>query len=200
MTFSQEQLDWAVAAAYAQGIEADTPSQEQIDYAVACGYAQADDDLRAQFEKNSDRPPYQFRIGEDLTYEYAAVQKTLDMLYQFRQETVEANRTSFVDELVTENKIAAPQADKLKAFAKGLSDQQFADFRSTFDGAPKLSLLGDHTSDDSEKGGDGESAFAAEIAIARDVVDMHRRSGMSEEQLQATESYQRLLELEGNKE
>lgn len=195
---SQEELDWAIAAAYAQAIDDTTADHStEIEWAVASGYAAADVEVRAEFAKSDDRAPFMFRLGDnDDTSDYTAVQRRLDALNTFYSEQTEKSRVDFIDELVTDHKIGAPQRDDLVEFARSLTPEQFSAFRSTYESAPKLGLLGDHGAGEGTGPEDSSSPLATELATARETVAFHARSGMSEAEIQETKSYQRMIELE----
>lgn len=195
VNFTQEELDWAVASAYAQANEdAAAHVQSDLDWAMACAYAEGDIAGRAEMA-DKDRAPFMFQLGDnDASNDFASVQRRLDALNQFVDEVTEKSRVDFIDSLVTDSKIGAPQHDALVEFTKGLTPEQFASFRASYDDAPKLGILGSKT-DDGGKGPDPKSPLAVEYATAQETVAHHYRSGMSEEEVQKTHSFKTMVAL-----
>jgi hypothetical protein len=197
---TQAEIDWAVAAAYAQAIEdIDDDRTADFEWCVAAGYAEGETEARAEFAKaDDDKAPFVFQLGgAETSHDFVAVQRRLDALNTFFAEQTTKSRADYVDGLVTANKIGAPQRDSLVEFAQSLNAEQFAAFQSTYESAPSLDLLGDHGHQSGGNGGDGsQSASAADLATARETVAFHKRSGMSDEEIQNTESYQRMVALE----
>jgi len=109
VNFTQEELDWAVASAYAQANEdAAAHVQSDLDWAMACAYAEGDIAGRAEMA-DKDRAPFMFQLGDnDASNDFASVQRRLDALNQFVDEVTEKSRVDFIDSLVTDSKIGAP--------------------------------------------------------------------------------------------
>lgn len=191
MSFTQEDLDWAAAAAYAQAVE-DAAGVEE--FALAVGYAQADLDVRAEFAAgDEDKPPFKFALPDGSeTTDYAAVQADLTAMGSALAEQRDLFRHTFVDDLVRSSKIIAPMADTLKEHVSSLSDDQYASFAATYDQAPALPLLGDHG--EHGAGPDG-SEFAGEIARLEETVAFHKMSGLSDDQISDLPSFRQLQQL-----
>lgn len=137
---------------------------------------------------------HQFRINGTPTMDFAAVQAHIESLEAFANETREANRKAFVEGLAAAHKIAATQVESLTAHALSLSDEQYAHFTAAYEAAPSLSLFGQHAGGVSNPDGQ-PSTTDDEIQVLEDTVAMHRRSGMTEEQLSKTPSFKRLAAL-----
>jgi ATP-dependent protease ClpP protease subunit len=127
-----------------------------------------------------------------------AVQNHIDGLELFRKETLENGRKSFIAQLATDRKIAAPQITDLEEFALGLTDEQYEKWTATWNVAAPLAALGSHASGVSNPSGDDspEDAQAAELQKYKDIVRQHKLGGMSPEAIQKTDSYIRLKELD----
>lgn len=193
--YTQEELDWALGAAYAQAdADSEYDFEADLEWAVAAGFAEAEVAVRAELAKDDDKAPFIFRLGEDeQTSDFAAVQRRLDALVQFHSEQTVKAREGFVDSLVIDNKIGAPQRDDLVEFVHTLTADQFSAFQSTYESAPKMESLGTISDD---KGSDSSSnPLVAAYATAQETVAFHKRSGMSDAEIHETQSYKRMLEL-----
>lgn len=126
-----------------------------------------------------------------------AVQSHIDGLELFRNETLTNARKSFVAQLATDRKIAAPQITDLEEFALGLTDTQYEKWTATWNVAAPLAALGSHASGVTNPSGDDtpEDAQAAEIQKYKDIVRQHQLGGMLPEAILKTESYNRLKAL-----
>lgn len=148
-------------------------------------------------------PKATFRVGGASVSDFAAVQTHIDRieaenatLEKFRAETTAANRTAFVEGLATSKKIIQPQVEGFKKLVGTMTDEQFTEFRATYDAAPVQSLLADHSagSTSNPDGQQGGQAVEARVVL-EETVDMLRRSGMRDEQLAKTGAYQKLAAL-----
>lgn len=144
--------------------------------------------------------PMAFRVNGSQTSDFSTVQAHIDGLEQFAKETREAGRQAFVEKLATDNKIAASQVAGLMAHALSLNDQQFMSFRASYDAAPALSIFGqqvqqDTTPGDPGTGGPSQPTTAQEIETLKGIVQQHRYTGVSEEDLAKKSSYKRLVAL-----
>jgi ATP-dependent Clp endopeptidase proteolytic subunit ClpP len=138
----------------------------------------------------------------------AAVMSYISNLETFRTEAIEESRITFVENLARQNKIAATQvgnraegenkATGLIAFALGLSDEQFSDWKASFESAPSQSLFNQHgiePGDTHAPINQGSEATQAEIDNLELIIADHRRTGMSQEQIEAKGSWKRLQAL-----
>lgn len=142
-----------------------------------------------------------FRFGSEEVTDPVEVQRRIDAFNKFQQEQVAAGRRAFVEQLATDNKIAATQKDSLITFALALTDDQFVQFQAGYKDAPTLALFGAHGTQTGgtppPAGGTGGTRTAEqEKADLMDIVSMHRRTGMPDEQLRKTDSYRRLTQLD----
>lgn len=140
--------------------------------------------------------PQMFEInGEQL--DLATIGTRLAAATAFEEEQLEASRAAFVKGLVDGNKLAAPQREGMEAFAKSLSGEQFTAWQAMFEGAPELSVLGNHadgvTNADNTAG--QPTTEEQNLATLEETVKMHERSGMPVDQLHKTASYQKLQAL-----
>lgn len=185
-----DEIEFALACGYAQALE---DAQADADFANAAHYAQGLQDAKAEFG-SGDRPPFVFAIGGEQVADYRRVQEHITALETFQTETFSAARTAFIDGLVSDKKIAAPQADGLKELALSMTDDQFGKFKASYENAPVLSLFGNHA--DGVSNPDGEPSSAeGEIETLEAIVLNHRRAGMTEDQIKNTPSFQRLQTL-----
>lgn len=137
---------------------------------------------------------FSFRVNGQTITDFGAVQRHIEALEGFQRESIKTARQDFVKGLATDNKIAATQLDSLTELAVGMSDEQFNAFKVSYESAPQSSLLASHGN---TGGGTPPAGSPAdeERQILEEQVAMHRRSGMSEDKLQKTDSYRRLQEL-----
>jgi hypothetical protein len=172
-TFQQSQLDWAVAAAYAQGLS-DAPKPTGGDLA-----------------------PFEFSYGGQKTADPKAVQAYINTLETAAAEQRDAARKSYVEKLATDKKIPATQIEMAQAFVATMSDDQFAAYRKMYDEAPKLSTFEQH----SDNGGGNPDADPKddEIAVLEGIVQNHRWAGMAEDLIAQTPSFQKLVQLQNAK-
>lgn len=146
----------------------------------------------AELEKRPEAGSIQnFKLAGEETADFAKVQSHIDKLETFRSEQMTAGRDQFVDKLVTEKKVAAPQADDLKTFAKSLDDAGYDAWVKTYEKAPALFTQQAPSGDGSK--GDGPSQEEQVLLDLRETVSMHRRGGMTPEKIKATESYRKLV-------
>lgn len=135
-----------------------------------------------------------FRVNGATTQDYSAVQAHIDTLEGFRKETGEAHRKDFVSSLASQNKIMATQVDSLTEVALGLTDEAFAKFKESYGAAPGAPLFSNH----GQQGGGSPTPNAQdderEVLEAR--VKMHRQAGMSQENIEKTESFKKLQALQ----
>lgn len=132
-----------------------------------------------------------FALNGQRTQDPRAVQAHIDALERFQRETRDENRRAFVRDLAGDHKIAATQIDSLTTHALSLDESQWQAFTNVYESAPSLRLFGEFgngvTNPDGEPTSDEDEASVLEETVA-----MHRRSGMSEDQIQQTASYRKL--------
>lgn len=135
---------------------------------------------------------FTFFVNGQPTADAGAVQSRINMLEQFRSETMTAARNSFVDQLATDKKIIQPQVAELKTFALSLTDEGYAAWIRTWDGAAALSVLQSHGG--TETPGDPQPSAEAvnELEIAREICQGHKAGGMKAEVLETLASFKKL--------
>lgn len=140
----------------------------------------------------------QFSINGAPTSDPLAVQAHITSLETFRSETLQSGRHSYVDGLATAGRILATQVDGFKAFATGLSDEQFAAWRTAMDVAPVVPALGLHgaPAQQSTPGAPEDAKVVAEVDTLRNIVSMHSARGASPEEIKGLNSYKRLVALD----
>jgi hypothetical protein len=144
-----------------------------------------------------------FRVNGTETSDYAAVQAHIATLEGFARDTKDNGRKSFVAQLVTDNKIAAPMKESMEALAVGMSDEQFAAFQKSYELAPKMSLTANHgmaTGTPDKPAAGTIDPVQDEIDILEAQIQMHRLAGaLSEEQIKNTKAFRRLTEIKATK-
>jgi hypothetical protein len=178
-----------ISEALMSGTAPATFSKEHVDFAIACAYAQGLQDAPA------DKAPAMFKINGADTSDVAAIQNHIVALEKFQVETGEAHRKSYVTQLAADGKILATQVDALAGLAVTMSDTQFEAFKKGYDDAPKNPAFAMHNSNGNAGGSKPEDAVKEEIAVLEETVATHRRSGMAPEVLEKTASYVRLQAL-----
>lgn len=143
--------------------------------------------------------PAAFTIAGRETSDHAAVQTHITTLETALSDLDMAGRAEFVKKLAGDKKIGATQVEAMTKHAQGLSADQFTDFKALYENAPVLPLLGNHgdgiTNPDNSANDGGEPT---EVETLEAIVAMSRRSGLSEEAVQKTRSYKRLMELKAS--
>lgn len=143
----------------------------------------------------------QFRVNGQQTSDFAAIQSHIDMLEGYRAESIEMGRRSFVQELAQNNQILATQIEGLTNHALSLTDEQFASFRQMYENAPVMPGFGHQGHQSGETSlpnpavanHSGQGQPQGDIELAKEIVSQHRKSGMNEEKVKATPSYQKLV-------
>lgn len=146
---------------------------------------------------NPPSPVQSFMLNGAPVGDAGQVQAHITMLENFRSETLEAGRVDFVAGLVTQGKIMATQKDAMTAFAKGLSDEQFASWKTAMSAAPQLPIFGQHGAGGSPAAPPATGAPSAntELESAQAIVRMHQLAGKDEEFIKGTESYKTVQRL-----
>lgn len=143
---------------------------------------------------------FTFYVGGQPTSDASAVQSRINMLESFREETMKAARNSFVDQLAGDKKILQPQVPSLKAYALSLTDEGYAAWTATWDGAAALPMLqssgGNENPDPAQPPAQDASADALEIA--KETVKQHKLGGMKPAQIEQTASYLKLKAADPN--
>lgn len=135
---------------------------------------------------------FTFFVNGQPTSDASAVQGRINMLEQFRSETMTAARNSFVDQLSTDKKIIQPQVASLKEYALSLSDEGYAAWTRTWEGAAALSVLQNHGGTETPGAPQPSAAAADELEIAREIVQGHKAGGMKAEVLETLASFKKL--------
>lgn len=144
------------------------------------------------------QPTVQFSINGQPTSDVTAVQNHISALEQFRSETLEQARRDFVASLVASNKITAPQAPGLEAFALSLGSEQFAAWRGTFTDAPAASITAVHGGTTNGLPPAQVDATNDRVTVLRSIVAGHREAGTPEKVLHEKASYKELMQLTNN--
>lgn len=142
-----------------------------------------------------------FSINGQPTSDFAAVQNHINTLEGFRRETIESARTDFVDTLLGANVFLASAKDDLVAYAKSLSDEQFAAWRGMYAHVQANPILAQHGAPAAGTQGTPQSGALQgqptpaqeEIETAKGIVAMHRNAGTPEAKLKDMPSYKKLV-------
>lgn len=159
-------------------------------------------------EPTQNRADTSFLINGTRTTDMSVVQNHINGLETFRTEAIENSRIDFVEGLAQQNKIAAPQvgnkaegdnpATGLIKFALNLTDEQFSDWKASFDSAPSQPLFSKHgiePGDQFAPTNSGDESIQDRISTLEQIVADHKRSGMSQEKIEAKDSYKELQAL-----
>lgn len=141
-----------------------------------------------------------FKLNGQDTTDFQAVQNRLDMLENFRSETVKQSKKDFVMQLATDKKIGAPQIDSLTNYALGLDDEGYAKWKATWDAAAPLQMLTDKPgSGGSENSGQqtaAEEKANDQIDTLKATIRQHQLINMAPEKIMQTPSYKALMALD----
>ena len=158
---------------------------ETADYAAVQAYI---DELETAAAKGPELHTFHLPTGD--TTDYAAVQAWVDTVQKAHDDLLIEQRSDFVKTLVKDNKMLASVQDATIEFVKGLSPDQYATWQKTTEALAPIAAF--NTVGGHGNGGknDEQNAEAQIIEDHKDTVAMHRRSGMPEEALAQTESFQ----------
>lgn len=136
----------------------------------------------------------EFSMNGQPTTDFAAVQAHITGLETFRNESLEQARKDFVTALGSNNKIAATQVESLTVHALSLDSKQWDSFKASWEAAPAAPLFGKHSSGITNPSGEVPPK-TDERTVLEETIALHKRSGMSEENIKKTGSYQKLQAL-----
>jgi ATP-dependent protease ClpP protease subunit len=142
-----------------------------------------------------------FTVGGQSTTDYSAVQNHVNSLESFRNDTIKAAKVQFVKDLAADNKIMAPQIEKLTNYALSLTDDQYSAWKDTWEGSSPHAMLGQGHGGAGTTNHDGPQSHGAEnvdneLNTCKGIIKQHKLGGMKNEQIMQTQSYKRLMELE----
>lgn len=147
-----------------------------------------------------------FTINGQAVSDFAAVQAHIATLEAFQSDQITAGRTSFVSSLAagTAPKIAQTQVESLTKLVHGMTNEQFEQFKASYDLAPANTLFAQHGQTNASgqtevapAGGAGVpvSPAADRLSIVTETVSRHRLTGMKDEDLKKTASYIEMQQL-----
>ena len=142
-----------------------------------------------------------FSIGGQSTSDYGQVQVYINglesQLAEFaraERERVTAEREAFCAKLRDDNKILGSVYESTLAFAKGLSDEQYAAWKQMFEGAAAPSILQPHGEQNGEAGHVAPQAPAdAEFSAAKQIVESLAKAGHPIDKVKKSESYAKVI-------
>lgn len=159
--------------------------------------------------ENRATPQQGVMINGKLETDWTVINQHFAALNQAQEEQKRAHRQSFVEGLAAANKIPAPMVDNLTKFVlgdentPGLSDEQFEAFAASYESATPLALFNEHAATESTTAPGTPTATSAKnerVGVLEGILAMHRRGGMTEDQIKNTQSYIELQSLLGNNE
>lgn len=197
--YAQALDNWTNAVNYAAALEAEANLQQGTQERQQQQQSSAQHSVRAQ--------PMMFRVNGQQTSDFAAIQAHIDTLETYRSESQDAGRREFVASLARENKISATQIDGLAGHVLTLNDAQFSSFRKMYEDAPSLPGFAHHGQQSGmnnfpqgQQNSDGQPIIdgqwggePSELETTKEIVAQHRRSGMSEDKIRATDSFKKLV-------
>jgi ATP-dependent Clp endopeptidase proteolytic subunit ClpP len=141
--------------------------------------------------------PFKFMVNGVEVTDPAAVQAHMTGLELYKKESIESGRKAFVDSLASDGKILASQINDTSEFALSLDSDQFDKWKATMVAAPKSSLFENHGTDSEQQTpkDEAKAATAQRITVLNEIVQGHRDSGMSDEQIKNLESFKELEKL-----
>lgn len=174
----------------------DQPTQHQL-HTFKIGDVETTDYARvqahiAQVQTERDEAVAKHSAAEG---ENAALKAQVETLTTAQAEQVAVARANFVSGLATAKKITATQVESLTELAKTMTDAQFEAFSKSYEAAPVLSLFGNHGSGVTNPAGGEPDERATKIAELEERVAMHRRAGISEDDVKNTPSFKELAAL-----
>lgn len=202
--YAQQCENWEKAVNYAHALEQEAAQQggEQPSItgnSTSGGQGTGSEQPPANHAQAPAQPPQMmtFRVNGQPTSDFASIQAHIDVLEQYRSESMKSGRQAYVEELARDNKIVATQIESLAAHAQSLTDEQFATFRAMYDNAPAIPGLGqhfghEHNTTNQPPVQEGAAALD-EIETAKEVVAQFRRAGMDAEKIKKTPSYRKLV-------
>jgi hypothetical protein len=130
--------------------------------------------------------------GQKIT-DLTKIRNYVKSLETFKTETLSNARKTFVEQLAHDKKILATQIKGLEEFAAGLTDEQYGQWKASWESAPAVTAL---VSAGRDTGGDpGNDAPEEEITNLRETVMAHKLGGVPLSQIETFESYKRLKKL-----
>ncbi len=207
------EAQFLAACTYAAWVQAAEYAQACADWESACNYAAALDAHSAQAAALGVTPGQHtapvgnqlvsFNLnGQRVDMTVTEMGNQLGALLTYRQETVNAARTGYVDDLAKHGKIGQTQVDSLKGLVLTMDDTQYDAFKSSYDAQGTASIFGQFgaTGGPASQGqGNAATQGDDEIAILEEIVANHKRSGRSDDEIQAMASFKKLTTLKAAK-
>lgn len=141
--------------------------------------------------------PFKFTVNGAEVTDFSAVQAHIQGLELFKKESIESGRKTFVDSLASDGKILASQIKETSEFALSLDSDQFEKWKATMVAAPSSSLFEKHGTDSAQQtpADQAKAATAQRRTVLEEIVQGHKDSGMSDEQIKNMDSYKELQQL-----
>lgn len=144
----------------------------------------------------------QFGKINELTTELASRDTRIATLEAFEKETREEGRVAFAKGLIAEGKLLASDEEATIEFCKELTPEAFESYSKLMGNAPVNPVLGNYGSPNPTYSAPGSTqrsendVKADKLEILRGQVQMHQRSGKTQEQIKQFKSYKELVELD----
>ena len=128
---------------------------------------------------SDDKTEAKFRIAGADVAEFAAVQAHIDELEKFRTDTVESERTEFVDSLAADGKILESQKASFSAAVSPsvMSAEIFAEFKQGYEEAPTLGVF---SGGQAQKGEEPPSTAPSMATFSAEPVSEEEATAMQE--------------------
>jgi ATP-dependent protease ClpP protease subunit len=142
---------------------------------------------------------FTFQLNGQPVTDFAAVQAHVTNLETFQRETKKSAKEAFVNALASGNKILASQIPATMEFAEGLSDEQYEKWTATWNVAGSIGSLQPTGVSPTNPNGDQssiEAKNAEKLADLKGIVRQHKLGGMSNEQIERTDSFKQLKALD----
>lgn len=209
--YAQAAQDWEAAATYAQWEQAASYAQACADWETAANYAAL---LQAQGGNPTDPTPpapfgappappapqaYSFRVGGATITDPVMVQAHIDGLEAYQQTTLNAFRTSYVEQLALDGKIGRPQVETLTAHALSLTPEQFDAFKASYDAAAVSSLFQSQGNPNPDGPTPSSAPSLAQQELLEEQVKQLYRSGMTPEQVEKSSIFKNLQAIKAGK-
>lgn len=159
-------------------------------------------DNKADFTpKNVAGQPIVFMVNGVETTDPQVVQSRINVLENFRNETLTQARKDFVAGLAASKQVLQSQVPKLEAYALGLpTDEAFMAWKATYDDVPSISMLETHGGSENQPGRQTEAAENADTKLqdAKEILKHHKMGGMKPATMETLPSYKLIIAAEPN--
>lgn len=128
------------------------------------------------------------------TSDVNAIQRHINTLEGFVNESRDTARKNFVQKLSDDGKIVGAMVESMQAHVLTLNDEQYKNFTQTYENAPQLPMFARHGAQ-ATTSTTADKARADRIEVLQGMIEHHRNSGASEEDIKKMGSYAELQTL-----